>query len=136
MRCNFYFLIKGLIFALNQTKLLLTYHNRLTKIEGYQHYRFDRTANGNGVCLNIKDSIKHLKRDDLQVKDLELICAEIKPPKSKSCLLVTWYRPSSSPVDCFKILEANLGYLGKEEKEHILLGETHWDFSECFNGHV
>ena len=57
MWCNFYFLIKGLIFTPNKPKLLLTYHYYLTKIEGYQNYRIDRTTNSDGVCLHIKYSI-------------------------------------------------------------------------------
>ena len=63
----------------------------------------------------MKYSLTHIRRDDLLVKDLQLICVEIKPPNSNSYLLVTWYLPPSNPVDCFKKLEAKFGYLGKDE---------------------
>ena len=104
------------ILALNETKLSPEYHKELTKIEGYRQTRLDRTASGGGVALYIMDSLKYTWRNDLPIKDLELICVEIEPPKSKSYLLVAWYRSPSDPVDSFKKLERNLTYFDKEKK--------------------
>lgn len=86
--------------------------------------------------MYIKDSLNYTRRDDLPVKDLELICVEIEPPKSKSYLLVAWYRPPNDPVDSFKKLEANLAYLDKEGKEIILLGDTNCDLSDGSDGQL
>ena len=74
--------------------------------------------------MYIKDSIKHLRRDGLSVKDLEQICPEIKPPNSTSYLLAIWYSPSSCPAGCVKKLEVHLGYFGKESREVIILTGT------------
>ena len=74
----------------------------LTTIEGHQQSRLDRNASGGGVASYIKDALKYTWRDDLPVKDLELIYVEIEPLKSKSYLLVAWYRPPRDPVDSFK----------------------------------
>ena len=45
------------ILALNETKLPPEYPKELTKIEGYQQTRLDRTSSGGGVALYIKDKI-------------------------------------------------------------------------------
>ena len=88
------------------------------------------------VALYIKDTLKYAWRDDLPVKDLELICVEIEPPKSKSYLLVAWYRPLSDPVGSFKKHVANLAYLDKEGKEIILLGDTNCGLSNGPDGQL
>ena len=63
-------------------------------------------------------------------QDLELICVEIQPPKSKSCIVIAWYRPPSDTVDYFNKLETILLYLDQEGKEVILLGDTNSDFAK------
>ena len=60
----------------------------------------------------------------------EIICVEIQPPKSKSYIVIAWYRPPSDPVDSFNKLETNLLYLDQEGKEIILLGDTNCDFAK------
>ena len=55
---------------------------------------------------------------------------EIQPPKSKSYLVVSWYRPPSDPVDSFNKVEKVLSYLDKEGKEIILLGDTNCDLAK------
>ena len=91
---------------------------------------------GGGVALYIKDTLKYTWRDDLPVKELDFICVEIEPPKSKSYLLVAWYRPPSDPVGSFKKLEANLAFLDKEGKEIILLGDTNCGLSNGPDGQL
>ena len=61
---------------------------------------------------------------------LEIICVEISPPKSKSFLIVAWYRPPSALVDSVNKLEKALAYLDKEGKEIILLGDTNCDLAK------
>ena len=63
-------------------------------------------------------------------QDLELICVEMQPPKSKSYTVIAWYRPPSDPVDSFNKLETILSYLDREGKEIILLGDTNCDFAK------
>ena len=94
---------------------------KLTEISGYQQQRLDRTFNGGGVSLYVRDSIKMTPRLDLPSEGLELLCVEISPPKSKPFLVVAWYRPPSDPVDSFDKLEKALAFLDKEGKEIILL---------------
>ena len=97
---------------------------------GYQQERLDRTCNGGGVSVYIRDSIKYKPRSDVPVDGLEIICIEVEPPKSKSFLVLAWYRPPSDPVVSFDKLEKVLSFLDKEGKEIILLGDTNCDLTQ------
>ena len=68
-------------------------------------------------------------RSDVPVDDLEIICIDVEPPKSKPFLVLAWYRPPSDPVASFDKLEKVLSYLDKEGKEIILLGDTNCDLT-------
>ena len=68
-------------------------------------------------------------RPDVPVDDLEIICIEVEPPKSKPFLVLAWYKPPSDPVASFDKLEKVLSYLDKEGKETILLGDTNCDLT-------
>ena len=80
------------------------------------------------TAIYIRDSIKYKLRSDVPVDDLEIICIEVEPPKSKPFLVLAWYRPPSDHVASFDKLEKVLSYLDKEGKEIILLGDTNCDF--------
>ena len=110
------------ILALNE--LDPQYPKELTAIAGYQPERLDRTCNGGGVSLYIRDSVKFKLRDDVPTDNLELICVEIQPPKSKSYLVVSWYRATSDPVDSFNKVEKVHSYLDEEAKEKLSSLET------------
>ena len=81
-------------------------------------------------CFHLyKDSIKYKRRLDIPTDDLELICIEVEPPKSKSFLVLAWYRPPSDPVGSFNKLEEALSVLDKEGKETILFRDTNCDLT-------
>ena len=115
------------ILALNETKLDDKHPQELTDITGYQQVRLDRTRNGGGVSIYIRESIKFRTRSDIPKNDLELICIEIEPPKSKPFLILAWYRPPNTHVDIFFKLEKVISYFERKEKEIILLGDTNCD---------
>ena len=117
------------ILALNETKIDPNYPKELTSITGYQQERLDRTCNGGGVSIYIRDSIKYKPRPDVPTDGLEIICIEVEPPKSKSFLVIAWYRPPSDPIASFLKLENALSFLDKEGKEIILLGDTNCDLT-------
>ena len=104
------------IIDINEAKLDPSYSTQLTKINGFEYDRKDRTSNGRGVAIYIKDSISYKLRKDIPYNDLELICVEILPPKAKSYFVVAWYRPPSNPVESFSKLEQILSFLDKVEK--------------------
>ena len=53
------------IIAINETKLDPNYSTQLTRINGFEHERKDRTSNGGGVAVYIKDSISYKLRTDI-----------------------------------------------------------------------
>ena len=127
------FLIKNLgihVLALNETKLDSDFPKELSSVPGYQQERLDRTRNGGGVSIYIRDSIKYKRRLDVPKDDLELICIEVQPPKNKPFLVIVWYRPPSGPVCSFNRLEHVLSYLDQEGKEIILVGDTNCDLTK------
>ena len=122
---------KGIhILALNETKLDGSIPKELTEISGYQQQRIERTCNGGGVSLYVKDSIKMTPRVYVLSEGLELLCVEISTLKSKPFLVVAWYRPPSYQVDSFNKLEKALAFHDKESKEIILLGDTNCDLAK------
>ena len=117
------------IIALNETKLNPEFPKELTCVASYQQERLERTCNGGGVSIYIRDSIKYKRRPDIPSHDLELICIDVEPPKSESFLVLAWYRPPSDTVGSFNKLEKVLSFLDKEGKEIILLGDTNCDLT-------
>ena len=79
------------ILALNETKLDRLVPKELTDIRGYQQLRLDRTCNGGGVSVYVRDSAEAKHRNDVPSDDLELLCIETEPPKSTPFLVTAWY---------------------------------------------
>ena len=121
---------------MNEIKLVNSYPKELTHIEGYKQEREDRNAIGRGVAPYIREAIQYNHRTDQPESDLEFICVEIKPPKSKPYIVIVWYRPPSDPVDSFIKLETNLSYLDREGKEIIFLGDTNCDLTSITQGQL
>ena len=59
------------VLALNETKLDEKHPEKLTDITGYQQVRLDRTCNGGGVSIYIRESIKFKTHSDVPKNDLE-----------------------------------------------------------------
>ena len=76
------------ILALNEAKLDSSIPKELTEISGFQQKRRDRSRNGGGVSLYVKDTFKMAARDDVPADGLELLCIEISPPKVNPSLLL------------------------------------------------
>ena len=117
------------ILALNETKLDKDISDRVLEIEGYSFERLDRNRNGGGVAIYCRNTFECSKRGDIPISTLEMICVEIKPPKAKPYLVLSWYRPPSATIETFENLERALRFLESEDKETILLGDTNCDFS-------
>ena len=102
------------IFALNETKFDISMGT--TNVEGCQTARQDRTCCGGGVLLYIRDSIQFKPRIDVPAEDLELLCIEVEPQKSKYLLVISWFRPPNSAVATFEKLGEVFSFLDKEGK--------------------
>ena len=118
------------ILALNEAKLDKDIYDRVLEIEGYSFERRDRNRNGGGgVTIYCRNTFECSKHDDIPIFTLEMICVEIKPPKAKPYLVLSWYRPPSATIETFENLERVLRFLESEDKEIILLRDTNCDFS-------
>ena len=113
--------------ALNETKIDKNCSSESLHIEGYKFERLDRNRNGGGVAFYIRDTFKYNVRKDAPTSSLELICAEITPPKSSPFCILSWYRPPCSEINAFNSLEHVLRFFECEGKEIILLGDTNCD---------
>ena len=58
------------ILALNEIKVNPLYPKELTSLAGYQQERLERTCNGGGISIYIRDSIKYKLRSNVPVDDL------------------------------------------------------------------
>ena len=97
-------------------------------LEDFSLCRYDRSRQGGGVALYVRNTVRFKPRVDLPNKSLELICIEVEPPNSNPFFVIVWYRPPSEPNSCFDSLHENLSFLDGEGKEIIILGDTNCDF--------
>ena len=111
-------------------------HDFEVEIPGYDIVRLDRNRNGGGVAMYIRKNIPYIIRQDLAFHALELICIEIRKPKSKPLLIATWYRPPNSSHDLFQNFEQFLKQLDDENMEFILTGDLNCNFLESTTSQV
>ena len=115
------------ILSINETKLNATISDNEVNILGYDIVRRDRTTDGGGVRFYVKKSINLTVRDDLNMETLENLCLEIKQPRSKPVVVVTWYRPPDSSIGIFTPFEHLIGILDSENIEYYLMGDLNCD---------
>ena len=105
------------VLALNETCLDNTISDSEIAIDSYFVVRCDRSRNGGGVDLYIRNTINAKVRSDLSDNDLEFLCVEINKPKTKPFLISSWYRPPSSTVELFDKFEVLLGRIESENSD-------------------
>ena len=73
-------------------------------MNGYECMRKDRAETVNksdgGLLLYIRDTVKCVRRSELEILKLKTICAEIEFPHSKPVLIYTVYRPPNVNKSC------------------------------------
>ena len=116
------------ILAINETKIDHKIDDRLVSLGDFCLCRYDRSKQGGGVALYVRNTVRFEPREDLPNKSLELICIEVEPPNSNPFVVIAWHRPPSEPNSCFDSLHENLSLLDGEGKEIIILGDTNCDF--------
>ena len=116
------------IISINETKLDEVISDNEVSIPGYDIIRRDRLSNGGGgICFYVRSSIEYSLRNDLSEETLENLCLEIRKPKSKPFVVVTWYRPPDSPIGIFSHFENLVGKLDSENIEYYLMGDINCD---------
>ena len=104
-------------------------------IDGYDIVRKDRSRNGGGVCIYLRNSINYQIRQDLIPADLEAICIEITKPHSRPFVVVTVYRPPDASSNSFIQLENLLKKIDNENKEIYILGDLNCDLFKSIPDH-
>ena len=117
------------IVAVYETKIDNNISDQALEVEDYSVVRLDGTRHEGGVFIYCCDTLEFRKLDDIPTLTLEMVCIEIKPPRAKPYLVLSWYRPPSDNVETFGKLYCVLRSLELEDKEFILLGDTNCDYS-------
>ena len=118
--------------ALNETKLDDSINRQITDIAGFKQVRLDRSRQGGGVSLYVRDSIQYILRNDIPYSNLELLCIEVQPHKSKPFLVrsarvvretVPYRRnPAFKSVDiCSSGVEESMGWVCTQVVKGVLL---------------
>ena len=115
------------LFAMNETRLDSNIDNNMIQIDGYDVIRRDRSRNGGGVCIYIRNCINHNIRNDIVPPELEATCVEIMKPFSHPFIVATVYRPPCATSEFFDYLEHLLKAIDNENKEMYLLGDLNCD---------
>ena len=115
------------IFAINEFKIDDSITDGEISISGFNLIRKDRSRAGGGVVLYIRESLPYIDRNDLVPGRLEMLCAEINRPFSKSPFACTWYRPSNSGMNLFNECDVFLQKCEFENKELIVVGDINCD---------
>ena len=118
------------ILTLNETRLDSSILDCEVQIPGYDIIRSDRNRYGGGVAIYIRTIIPYIIRKDLLQDTLELLCIEVRKPKSKPVLISTWYRPPSAKIELFQKFENFLKLIDDEDKDIIITGDLNCNFIE------
>ena len=89
------------IMSFSETRLDSKITDGMIHIDGYDIIRKDRSRNGGGVCIYLRNSINYQIRQDLIPADLEAIYIEITKPHSRPFVVVTVYRPPRCLIEFF-----------------------------------
>ena len=86
-------------------------------------YRKDRNGRGGGIIVYVNDTLKAVRRLELEKCDIETLWLEICFPKARSLLTCYVYIPPSSPMTWFAQFEAQLEVASSLNCDITLLGD-------------
>ena len=79
------------------------------------------------MYLNRNSGFTYTIREDLMPSELEIIVVEIKKPKVKPLVVISWYRIPDSGIGLFDNIESIFQQIECEYKEVCLLGDVNCD---------
>ena len=118
------------LIAFNETRLDLGIPDGLIQLDGYGVIRKDRSRNGGGVCIYLRNSINYEIRSDLIPPKLEAVCLEIMKPHSKPFVVTTICRPPNAPAEFFDHFEKLIKQIDDENKEIYILRDLNCNLLE------
>ena len=72
---------------------------------------------GGGVAIYYRKNLNVLNRNEIVPDILEVVCIEVRNPKSKPFLIVSLYRPPNSRCQILNEIEILVKNVDNEEKE-------------------
>ena len=78
---------------------------------------------GEGFVFYVKNAINLTIRNDLHMDALENLYLEIRRPRSKPVVVVTWYRPPHASIAIFSYFESLIARLDSENVEYFVMGD-------------
>ena len=114
------------VMTVSETHLSKDTPDELLDIPGYKIYRWDRNADGGGVCTYIRGDIPSKKRSDLSNPKLEALWVEVNT-NSQKLLVCCFYRPPSADKAYY---EAFLNVLDTvvDTNPIVILGDMNLDY--------
>ena len=116
------------ILCLSETFLSSSVQTKEINIQGYNSFRKDRcTKSGGGLLLYISKLLISIRREDLEISDIEVIWIEILNKHQRPLLIAYIYRPPNCHADWVTKFETMLLHAETEEKEMLILGDFNFD---------
>ena len=125
------------ILGVCETFLSPNISNNQIQIKGYDFLRKDRAdilnKTGGGILLYFRNSVKCIRRPELEISKLETIWAEIQMPNAKPFLICSAYRPPNVYSDWIDLFEEELSLAQTTGLEYILMGDFNIDLNSSTN---
>ncbi|MCG8047745.1 MAG: endonuclease/exonuclease/phosphatase family protein, partial [Candidatus Thiodiazotropha endolucinida] len=121
------------ILGLSETKLKDFHQDNYFCLDNYQLFRKDRvitrerTEQGGGIIVYVKNGIKVERRKDLEMNEIECVWVEVFPKNSHSFLVGTIYRHPNDGVQWNENFELLIENVLEKQKEIYLLGDFNRD---------
>ena len=133
----FHFIPKGKVLEVSETKLDDSFPTAQFSLNGFcKPYRLDRSSNGGGILLYVRDDIPSRLLTDYKIKDnLELFFVEVNIRKKK-WLLGCSYNPHKNNIsNHLHHLNKGLDVYLKSYDNILIMGDLNSEVSEnCLNG--
>ena len=106
-------------------------------IEGFNILRKDRSdvqdKSGGGLLLYYKQALQVIRRNDLEISNIESIWAEVILPNSRPFLICTVYRPPNALSNWIDLFEEELSKAHATGLKFLLMGDFNIDITCCTN---
>ena len=117
------------IICFSETLLSDSVKNKEINLQGYTIHRRDRIGKlgGGGLLIYSSKELNTIRRDDIEMQDIEAIWIELVNNYRQPLLIGYIYRPPNSRAECVTKFETMLLKVDTEDKELIILADFNID---------
>ena len=113
------------ILGLQETFLNSNTLDSVLQVNGFNFFRKDRGANGGGILVYIRNSLKVLRRSDLESDDCEMLWLQLFERKHSAISLIGFiYRPPSSDSSLDECIASNIEAACIKSSKIYILGDV------------